>query len=538
MIRAVFVLLTVVVIFTGAETQDPTAISVDRFIDPNGSNFVTNPNPPFVVQPNQCTNAALPCATLDWAVDQADPGDTIIASCGDYVAEETAELNKNLTIRSDNRCAVFSAPGKRVINISNSAAVTLISLQVSGGDAGSGNGGGIRVRSGSSLILEDVLVKNNEAESGGGILAGGALTIKDSEVLENDAANMGGGIRVGSNGSLTMINSEVRLNLAGGQGGGIHSSGQTIISENSAVSFNNSLGSGAGIAADDGTLAISDSIVNTNFTAITPGPGGFINGGGGLHISGADVLIERSFIVVNKADRGGGIDVSSGELRIESSTISENVAARAGGGLANFAETTAHNSTFSGNKAGVDDEPGEGGAFYNWGSSSMLILASVTTAFNEAGSGGGLYNTSFAVVGLANVIFAQHLFSKDCVNTQNGLFVIRSDYLSEDGTCPGALVLPAGLEPLADNGGPTETHMPGKLSEAVDIGDPAICAELGNVDQRMVSRVNMDGNGDPADGNPCDMGAVERDASPLPPVPFSIYIPLVSSDLRSNTTSQ
>lgn len=531
--RPFFALILALMLFTAAQAgaaNGPTAVSANRYIDPDGSNFVTNPNPPpFVVQPNPCTNSSLPCLTLGWAAGQADPEDTIVAACGVYTAEETAVLNKDLTVIAENRCAIFRAPGKRVIDITDSSDVTLVSVQVSDGDAGSGNGGGIRVRSGSSLFLEDVLVENNKAAAGGGIFAGGALTIKDSEVRENIASDEGGGIRVGGNGSLSVNNSRIGNNVAD-DGGGVHSSGQVEIIGNSFISFNDSLDNGAGIMADGGTLTISDSTINTNFTNIATGQGGFIHVGGGLHISGATALIERSFITKNKADRGGGIEVSnSGELMIKSSTISENFAAAAGGGLANLANTTARNSTYSGNKAGEGEEPGEGGAFYNWGSSSILVLASVTAAFNEAGSGGGIYNGSSAVVGLANVIFAQHLFSKDCVNTQNGLFVIRTDYLSEDGTCPGALVLPAKLEPLADNGGPTETHMPGELSAAVDIGSPEICAELGNVDQRLFSRVNVDGNGDPADGNPCDMGAVERGASPLPPLPFTYHIPLVSA---------
>jgi hypothetical protein len=87
-------LILAVVLFTAAQAgaaNRPTAVSANRYIDPNGSNFVTNPNPPpFVVQPNLCTNSSLPCLTLGWAAGQADPDDTIIAACGVDTAEETA----------------------------------------------------------------------------------------------------------------------------------------------------------------------------------------------------------------------------------------------------------------------------------------------------------------------------------------------------------------------------------------------------------------------------------------------------------------
>lgn len=529
--RSIFALLLAIVIFTVAQvaaatdatTLEPTAVSANRFIDPNGVNLLINPLPPFMVRPNQCLDPATPCLTLDWGAGQADPGDTIVAACGLYKPEETAVLDKNLTVSSDSQCAIFSASGKRVINIINGADVTLLNVQVNDGDAGNSNGGGIRVGGGSALQLDSVIVKNNRAVSGGGIYTQGVLTINNSEVRGNHADGEGGGIRVGGKGSLMLNNSKVFGNDAG-TGGGIHTSGQSMVSGNSFVSFNESLGHGGGIRAVDGsTLTITDSTVNNNRTDIKTGQGGFLNVGGGLYISEASASIERSFFMKNNADRGGGIEVRSGELMIESSTFSDNVAAGAGGGLANLGHTTAHNSTFSGNEAG------DGGAFYNWGISSILVLANVTAAFNEADSGGGLHNTSSGKVSLANSLFSKHPSGKDCVNIQGGLIAIRSVYLSEDGSCPNAIIGSASLLPLDENGGPTPTHMPLKSSHAVDAGDSGICAELGNVDQRMRSRVNVDGNGNPSDGNPCDLGAVERDALPVPPLPFTHQMPLVSA---------
>jgi len=53
------------------------------------------------------------------------------------------------------------------------------------------------------------------------------------------------------------------------------------------------------------------------------------------------------------------------------------------------------------------------------------------------------------------------------------------------------------LGPLADNGGPTKTFLPGSGSPAINSGDPS-CA---GTDQRGVARPQ---------GGACDRGAVEQ----------------------------
>jgi len=50
------------------------------------------------------------------------------------------------------------------------------------------------------------------------------------------------------------------------------------------------------------------------------------------------------------------------------------------------------------------------------------------------------------------------------------------------------------LGPLADNGGPTQTHLPGRSSQAIDAGDPAFAAPP-STDQRgrprLVGRLDI-----------------------------------------------
>jgi hypothetical protein len=75
--------------------------------------------------------------------------------------------------------------------------------------------------------------------------------------------------------------------------------------------------------------------------------------------------------------------------------------------------------------------------------------------------------------------------------------------LDSDGTCGDAVQSAnINLGPLQDNGGPTETHALLFGSDALDMGDSAICAAapVNNVDQRGMARPQGPG---------CDIGAYE-----------------------------
>jgi hypothetical protein len=75
--------------------------------------------------------------------------------------------------------------------------------------------------------------------------------------------------------------------------------------------------------------------------------------------------------------------------------------------------------------------------------------------------------------------------------------------LDSDGTCGDAVQSAnINLGPLQDNGGPTETHALLFGSDALDMGDNAICAAapVNNVDQRGMARPQGPG---------CDIGAYE-----------------------------
>jgi hypothetical protein len=172
------------------------------------------------------------------------------------------------------------------------------------------------------------------------------------------------------------------------------------------------------------------------------------------------------------------------------STISGNRSVTSGGGVLNVASasTTLINTTITANKANTSGAGGVGGGVAN--DSGALTIQNSIVAANELG---------FVFDDCAGNVVA---VGRNLVRTVDG------------GACaivgaPPLVSLSPGLGPLQDNGGVTPTHAPLPGSPAIDAGDPSGCRDgLGGaltVDQRLAPRG--------ANGDPCDLGAVEVQAS-------------------------
>ena len=204
--------------------------------------------------------------------------------------------------------------------------------------------------------------------------------------------------------------------------------------------------------------------------------------GGGLYNYGTAEIYDSVF-VSNTADLGGAL-YNDGAFAIFNSTISDNEAAHEGGGAYNsfdFQPTapeavslTIFNSTFSGNHV-TDGEIGAGGGLLNRGPLTIVnsTFYSNTSAVSE--SGGGLYNDEGASLSLANTVIA-YSTGGDCVNF--GSISSNVNSLIEDESCAADFSGDPLLGPLADNGGPTLTHLPLTDSPLIDAGDDASAAGL------------------------------------------------------------
>ena len=236
--------------------------------------------------------------------------------------------------------------------------------------------------------------------------------------------------------------------------------------------------SGGGIYST-GTLTIANSTISGN----TVGLGSF--------------LLDRG--------EGGGIIIVDGLATVISSTVSGNSANALGGGIANAGSLTLTNVTVSGNSAGANGG-GVANGFYLGPRAAELTLTNVTISGNSASSGGGIYNYPTASVEMTNTMMVNSAAGDGCFGAINS----AGDNLEDGDTCglrgPGDIVnaVPL-LGPLADNGGPTQTHALLAGSPAVDAANNSGCPAA---DQRGVARP-LDGDGDGSAA--CDSGAYEAE---------------------------
>ncbi|MGD9127712.1 MAG: right-handed parallel beta-helix repeat-containing protein, partial [Planctomycetia bacterium] len=175
---------------------------------------------------------------------------------------------------------IFAGSSSRLIDIQNTdAKIVLRGLTLTGGynltdiDSGYtilGAGGAISNRG--TLLLDDMMILNNTAETGGGIFNLGELAIANSEIHgnhamgydpdNNDVNGRGGGIH--NVGRLNVSNSLFVENSVDGLGGGIMNQGQMIL--NNVTMTNNYTFSqeGAGIYTESSAAELYNSIVANN----------------------------------------------------------------------------------------------------------------------------------------------------------------------------------------------------------------------------------------------------------------------------------
>ena len=313
---------------------------------------------------------------------------------------------------------------------------------------------------------------------GGGVLVGSSenLTLKDSTITGNSAAASGGGIYGGDLSSVTVMASEISGNSAGRSGGGI--SGGYVTVTSSTISGNSSDFTGGGVSGD--VVTVKDSTVSRNATSSSCG---------GIH-AGRDVTATDSTVTGNTASfSGGGICASYGSVTVKSSTISGNSSGGNGGGIAAAffgGNVTVTSSTISGNSAS-----GDGGGIYNRGDTLLensIVATNIATDFGH---------------GAASIVATNSLIGD---NTGTSLPEAPIGIPDEDGNLigdpNGVGVIDPLLGPLADNGGPTKTHLPQLGSPAIEAGDPDFASPL-EFDQRGAPFTRVF-NGQ------IDMGAVER----------------------------
>jgi CSLREA domain-containing protein len=264
-------------------------------------------------------------------------------------------------------------------------------------------------------------------------------------------------------------------------------------------------GAGGGIL-NHGYLTLNNCIVSSNTAT---------NGDGGGILNGNHMALKNCTVSGNTATNGdgGGINSQHGAT-ITKCTVSGNTADD-GGGIYNDDSLKLTNCTVSGNTAEW------GGGIYNdeYGDLTLnnCTITDNTADFSSTGSGdgGGLRTEYRGTINVKNSIIAGNgdpTSAPDCSTDTGGSTVSggynlvgKSDgcnWTNAAGDQVGTIAAPVDpqLGPLADNGGPTETHALLTNSPALDQIPPIGCTVT--TDQRGVSRPQ------PATGN-CDIGALE-----------------------------
>lgn len=295
-------------------------------------------------------------------------------------------------------------------------------------------------------------IRNGDSgnDDGGGILGQEEVTL-DRVVLTGNTGDNGGGIDMDGDVSLSMVDTTVSGNQSLVNSGGIDSDGTATVSHSSIVG--NIAENDAGGIDLFGTATITDTTVSGN-----------------VAMGNDDVPPEG---------RGGGIEVRSDTtLTLTNSTVTGNSATADGAGLriatGGGNSATLNNVTITGNVADSDTggAPGDGGGISN-PEGSVTVKNSVV-AGNTDNSGGG----------------------PDCAGSvlSQGQFLLGNAagcaYVAGTGDIVGQ---DAKLGPLADNGGPTQTHALLSGSPAIDAGG----ADCVATDQRGLPR------------KACDIGAYE-----------------------------
>lgn len=364
--------------------------------------------------------------------------------------------------------------------ISNSGGMTILDSVISDNHAPVEDGGAMYNTGNGVVTIERSTITENVAEdTGGGIWTSGPLiTIKDSVVSDNVAGNGGGGIRLWTSAEVRVVDSTIARNLAiRGYGGGVvnHigllSLERALVTQNAAPN-----GRGAGVYnEEDSIFEAADSILSENVA----------EHGGAVYSLRSTVRLVRSTVIDNvAAGYGGAIRIygrgpGNYDLSLENCTIAGNDAGEIGGGVTtrNAVLWRLVHSTLVGNEAPI-------GAAIQQDRETIVDLAS--SAIH--GSCDNSEDSPLSSLGFNAVL---DLGAETCMLSGSETDLILSD---ED----------MSLGVLADNGGPTPSHMPSAGSLLIDAIPPGNCDPNVLVDQRGEPR---------GGGSPCDVGAVEVQAS-------------------------
>ena len=369
------------------------------------------------INPDDCTNPALPCLTIQHALGVAGDDDIIKVAAGVYSdvnsyggLAQVVYLTKTLTLRGGYTTTnwiiadpvanptTLDAEGQgRVLYIAGPIAPTIEGLRMTGGDAsgrggGSGSidaGGGVFVTQASPTI-SNCVVYGNTASAAGQAYGGGLYLYQSAAILSSNI------ITGNTAGTSTAGN---------GFGGGVYldysddaTLSDNLVEGNTASTASHGHGGGVYLLWSDATLDGNTILGNVGSKAMTSTGGGLVVRLSAATLTGNSVLSNTAAI----ADRGygGGMSVGQGPAILTGNTVRGNIASAAntgqGGGIHLVAsQATLKDNTITANVANSGQTSrGEGGGLTVLQGSAVLLEGNTiqgnAAATVQTGLGGGL----------------------------------------------------------------------------------------------------------------------------------------------------
>lgn len=441
------------------------------------------------------SNTASGAVAGECVAGSSSGSDTInLTSLSGTIAVSTAlpAISSNLNL---------NGPGSAVLTIQRTGSFAAISINSpsvvaisgltfdGGGNAQVGPPGNFGIATGGTLNLSNSTVTG----FGSGISDGqNVLTITNCLIINNTA---GSGITSSSGSIVNVINSTVSNNDSHGAfGGGINNSFGTLNVTNSTITGNKGdygINNGGTATIINTTISNNPSggVINNGTMTMT---GGLVTGNGNHGIllgnisAGTSSLLNGVTITNNSAvgtngNGGGGVFISSIASTIMNCLISNNTTDGFGGGIRNGGgKATIINTTISGNSA----SGGGGGMDIVDGGLENLVAINVTITNNHAGTGAGVFRESGPVRLKNSIVAGNSFFSGPSTSDISGTIDSTSSFnLIGTGGAGGLTngvnnnqvgVADAKLGPLANNGGPTQTHALLANSPALDAGDNCV----------------------------------------------------------------
>lgn len=302
-------------------------------------------------------NYSNPKKTIGTAVNTVSSGGTVYINDGTYQGSSNHDIviYKNMKIIGENN------------------KYTVIDAQMEGNI--------FVVKSGVSLTISSLTLKNGRSTIGGAIYNNGNLNVQNCIFTSNSATQDGGAIKSGVN-SLVISHSLFNYNSAP-QGGAVSSYMGTLSSSYNIFTKNRA-------TADDGAAILNSKgkakLTNDNFSYNSGVISGAVsNAKGSISLNGCN-------FVSNTATVGyaGAVQTYYGPLTVVGCHFTSNQAPQGGALLDDHGSLTVTNSKFTGNKATT----GYGGAVFNYYGTGTLNVCSFSS--NTAKVRGGAINNGNA----------------------------------------------------------------------------------------------------------------------------------------------